>query len=65
MHHKDASKTHGEKARWVLYKNAMCCFEQILEITPHEMAAIQPLTSYLKKQPRRTRHVKHKRKSKD
>ena len=30
MHHLDANKTHGEKARWELQKNATCCFEQIL-----------------------------------
>ena len=29
------STTDGEKARWELFKNAMCSFKQILETTPH------------------------------
>ena len=31
---------HGEKARWELNKNTMCCFKQILEATPHQTAAV-------------------------
>ena len=34
----DANKTHGEKARWKLQKNAPSRFEQILEATPHKIA---------------------------
>ena len=30
MHHMDADKTHREKARWKLHKNATSGFEQIL-----------------------------------
>ena len=29
--HMDTNKIQGEKARWELHKNVMCCFEQILE----------------------------------
>ena len=48
MHHIDANKTHAEKTRWELYKYATGYFEQILEVTPDETTAVQPLTSYLK-----------------
>ena len=50
----DANKTHREKARWELHKNAMYNSEQILEATPHKTAAVQPLTSHFKNY---TRHV--------
>ena len=40
MHHMDASKMDGEKARWELHKNAMYSFEQILKATPHKIAAL-------------------------
>ena len=43
----DADKTHIEKARWELHKNAMSYIEQILEATLHETAAVRPLTSHL------------------
>ena len=34
---------HMEKnARWELHKNAMYCFEQILEATSYKTAAVQP-----------------------
>ena len=49
MHHMDANKTHGEKARWEPHKNATWCLEQILKAMPHKTAAVQSLTSYLKK----------------
>ena len=35
---------HREKAKWKLSKNAMCCFEQILEVIPHKTADVWPLT---------------------
>ena len=35
MHHRDTNKTHWEKARWELHKNAACSLEQILEVAPH------------------------------
>ena len=39
----DSNKTHGEKARWELHKNATSYFEEILEATLHKIAAVQPL----------------------
>ena len=51
MHHIDTYKTHGGKSRWDLPKNATCCFEQILEATPHKTAVAWPLTSNLKNHP--------------
>ena len=38
MHHLNTNEAHGEKARCELHKNAMCCFEQILEAKPHKRA---------------------------
>ena len=37
----------GEKARWELYKNATCCFKQILEVATHKAAAVRPFISHL------------------
>ena len=48
MHHMDANETHGQKTIRELHKNSMCCFEHILEATPHKTAAPWPLTSHLK-----------------
>ena len=42
MHHMNANKTHGEKAKWELYKNVTCCFEQIKKTTPHKTATAYP-----------------------
>ena len=53
MHHVDANKIHGEKAKWEPHKNATCCFEQILKATLHKTAAKRPLTSHLKNHPRK------------
>ena len=36
MYHKDADKMQQEKVRWELHKNAICCFEEILEVIPHK-----------------------------
>ena len=44
MHHLDAYKTHGEKARWDFLKNVTCWFEQILEAAIHKTAHVCPLT---------------------
>ena len=44
MHHMDPHKAHEEKARRKLH-NAICCFQQFLEITPNETAAVWPFTS--------------------
>ena len=46
VHHLDANKTHGKKARRKLHKNGTCCFKQILEPTLYKTAAVQPLTSH-------------------
>ena len=54
MHHHYANETHKEKAIWELHKNVMCCFEQILEATPHKTLAIRPLTSHLTNYPSKT-----------
>ena len=45
LHHLDSNR-----ARWVLHKNATCCFEQILEAAPYKTAALQPLISNLTNQ---------------
>ena len=54
MHYIDANKMHWEKAWWELYKNATCCFEQILEARLHKTAAVRLLTSHLKNHPSNT-----------
>ena len=46
MHHMDADKTHRDKVRWDLHKNATSYIEQILEATPHETTAVWSLTSH-------------------
>ena len=46
MHHLDANKTNGEKAKWKLHKNAAHCFEPIQLATPNKTATVQPLTSH-------------------
>ena len=43
----DFNEALGEKARWELYKDATCDFEQILEAAHHKTAAVRPLTSHL------------------
>ena len=43
MYHMDADKTYSEKARRELPKEVTSYVEQILEPTPHETAAVQPL----------------------
>ena len=54
MYHMDANKMQGEKVRWELPMNVTSYFEQILEATPHETTAVQPLTSNLKNFPSKT-----------
>ena len=54
MYHMDANKTHKEKARLELHKNAANCLEQILEATSQKTAAIQPLASHLTNHSRKT-----------
>ena len=48
MHYMDANLTDGEKAWWQLHKNAVSNIEQVLEVTPHKAAAIQPPTTHYK-----------------
>ena len=47
LHHLDSSKALGEKSKKEQYKDAMCCFEQILETAPQKPAVVQPLTSHV------------------
>ena len=47
MHHLDSNKMHEVKTSWELYKNAMCCFKQILETAAHKTAIVKSLTSHL------------------
>ena len=46
------------KVRWELNKNAICCFEQILEATHDETASVQLFISHLINQVR-TIHAGH------
>ena len=41
------TETLGEKARYKLYKDAACHFEQFLKVAPYKTAAVGPLTSHL------------------
>ena len=43
----DVYKTHVEKAKGKLHKNAVDCHEQILEATPLKAATVRILTSHL------------------
>ena len=54
LYHFDFNKTPWEKARWTLHKDAMCCFEQILEATPNKTVTVEPLASQLKNHPSKT-----------
>ena len=47
----DATEIHKEKARLERLKNAMCCFEQILEAKLVKPAIVRPLTSNLTSHP--------------
>ena len=51
----DVDKMYREKARRELHKNATSYFEQIQEAMPLESTAVQPLTSYLKTHPSKTK----------
>ena len=44
----DTNKMHGENTKWELHKNAICCFEHILDATSDKTATIWPLASHLK-----------------
>ena len=49
--HLELNEALGEKAWWELNKNAVCCSEYILEVTPYKTAAILPLTTNLTNYP--------------
>ena len=40
LHHTDPNETLKKKTRWELYKDAVCCFEQIQETAPYKKAAV-------------------------
>ena len=42
------------KARWQLYLNAACCFEQILKAVHYKTTAVWPLASDLTNHPSKT-----------
>ena len=42
----DANKMYGEKAWRQLNKNAASNIKQVLETTPHKVAAVQPPTAH-------------------
>ena len=49
LQHLDFNRVPGEKARWELHKDAVCCFEQILETTPNKTPTPTPHLNYLSK----------------
>ena len=44
----EKKKKKKKKPRWQLHKDALSCFEQILEAAPNKIAAVCPLTFHLK-----------------
>ena len=50
----DNNETRREKAKWEPDKNTSCCFEQILEATPHKTVVIRRLASHLTNHPYKT-----------
>ena len=42
-----SEETFGEKGKYKLRKNTVCCFEQILEATHYKSATVRPLNSHL------------------
>ena len=65
IHYQDSNETNGEKVTWKLYKNVVCCFEQILVASPLKTATVRPLTSYPRNQPRWIKHIGHCWRSRD
>ena len=47
MHHMDADKGYGEKARRQLHKNATSYIEQIPEATSYKTITVRPPTTHL------------------
>ena len=41
------NEMHWEKARWELHKNAMCCYQQILEATFQKIGVLYYMATYL------------------
>ena len=54
IYHTDTNETQKEKARWEQYKNATCCFKQILETIPHKIAVVQLSITHLINHPSKT-----------
>ena len=54
----DANENNGEKARWDLYKNVTCCFEQMLEATTNKIAVVRLHISHLTNYPNKTKKDK-------
>ena len=51
LYHYEFNET---SASWELHKDAMCCFEHILEAAPNKTASVRPFTSRLADLPSRT-----------
>ena len=66
IHHMDTNKTHGEKARWELHKNAAYSLEQILKAKVCKKIAVRPPASHLTNHLGKTnKYAKHCRKIKE
>ena len=50
---------------WELYKNATCCFEQILVAASYKTVTVRPPASHLINHPSQIRHTGHSWRSKD
>ena len=60
LHHLYSNERLREEARWKLHKDAVCCFERILEATPYKTVVVRPFTSHLENQEeKRTRLSEH------
>ena len=60
------AKNIEQKARWEVHKNAMCYDEKFMKATPHETAAVWPLTPISQTiQIRKIRNAEHCRRLKD
>ena len=51
LHHLDLNEMPGEKVRWELHKDIVCCFWQILEAEPYKTPTLGPLTFHLTNHP--------------
>ena len=60
MHYLDTNETHGEKWKWELHKNAICCFEQVLGASLSKQQLydhLPPISQII--QVKQTRHAGH------